>query len=212
MNRIIFLGLLLFAGFYSTAQRGSGFAYGIQGSLLLNSATLPDVELNTNINDILSGENLVKGKANYADLTFNYRFGGFAKYDHGFGFGLLELNYTSAKIKKDIKVNTLNYWGNYEIDLYTLERTLTYLDISLSYNIYLSKNLFLSLGITPGLLIYYTRSQIPNSFDFRVLAGFGYKIGDKISISTRAEFGLTEVYNDSYIHHIMIPVTLRYTF
>ncbi len=212
MKRAIIFSLLIFSGLFATAQRGSGFGYGIQGSLLLNSATLPDIELNTNINSILTGDNLVKGKANYADLTFNYRFGGFVEYDHGFGFGLLEVNYTTAKINKNINVSASGFWGSSEIDLYTLERTLTYLDIALSYNIYLSNNLFLTLGITPGLLLSYTGNQKPNDFDFRVLMGFGYKIGDKISISTRAEFGITEVYKDSYIHHIMIPVTLSYTF
>lgn len=212
MKRVIIFSLLIFSGFFATAQRGSGFGYGIQGSLLLNSATLPDIELNTNINSILTGDNLVKGKANYADLTYNYRFGGFAKYDHGFGFGLLEVNYTTTKINKVVKTSTSGFWGSSEIDLFTLERTFAYLDIALSYNIYLSNNLFFSLGITPGLLLSYTGNQEPNDFDFRVLAGFGYKIGDKISISTKAEFGITEVYKDSYIHHIMIPITLSYTF
>lgn len=111
-----------------------------------------------------------------------------------------------------VNVNTSGFWGSSEIDLYTLERTLTYLDIALSYNIYLSNNLFLTLGITPGLLLSYTGSQEPNNFDFRVLMGFGYKLSDKISISTRAEFGITEVYKDSYIHHIMIPLTMRIAF
>ena len=212
MKRVIIFSLLIFSGFFATAQRGSGFGYGIQGSLLLNSATLPDIELNTNINSILTGDNLVKGKANYADLTYNYRLGGFAKYDHGFGFGLLEVNYTTTKINKVVKTSTSGFWGSSEIDLFTLERTFAYLDIALSYNIYLSNNLFFSLGITPGLLLSYTGNQEPNDFDFRALAGFGYKIGDKISISTKGEFGITEVYKDSYIHHIMIPITLSYTF
>ena len=212
MKRILIIGLLLISSLYSFAQRGSGFASGIEGSALFNSATLPDLKVNTNVSDILEGKELVKGKVNYSDLTLNFRFGGFAKYDHGFGFALAELNLTSAKIKKDINTSILDYLGNYNNDLFTLERTLTYLDVSLSYNIYLSDNLFFGLGITPGLLIYYTKAQVPNRFDFRVFAGFGYKISDDISISTRAEFGITEAYKNSYIHHIMIPVTVRYSF
>ena len=140
MKQAVIFGLLIFSVLFANAQRNSGFAYGIQGNLLLNSATLPDIEINTNINSILTGDNLVKGKANYADLTFNYRFGGFAKYDHGFGFGLLELNYTTAKINKAIKVESNSFLGTYSMNIATLERAFAYLDFTLSYNIYLSNN------------------------------------------------------------------------
>jgi len=210
MNRIVFLGLLLFVGFYSTAQRDSGFSYGIGGGILFNSATMPDVEINTDINDILSGENLVKGKANYADLTFNYRFGGFVKYDHGFGFGLLEINYSTTKIQKDIELSSDKFFGERSVNLATLERDYSYLDIAISYNIYLSDKMFFSLGITPAILLSNTGKQSPNKTDWRVLTGFGFNFTDNISISSRIEFGLNEVYDDSYIHHIMIPVTLRF--
>ncbi len=212
MNRIVFLVLLLFAGFYSTAQRGSGFSYGIGGGILFNSATLPDVKINTDINDILSGENLVKGKANYADLTFNYRFGGFVKYDHGFGFILTEINYSTSKIKKDIELNTSRLWGDNNVNITTLERSFSYLDIAVSYNIYLSNKIFFTLGITPAFLLSNTGKQQPNNFDLRALTGLGFILTDKISLSTRAEFGLMEVYNDSYIHHIVIPVTIQIAF
>ena len=212
MNKTILLSIILFSSLFVTAQRSNGFSYGIQGSFLINSATLPDIELNNDINSILEGDNLVKGKANRADITFNYRFGGFAKYDHGFGFGLLELNYTTAKIYKDIKVSSSSFFGNSEITLTTLERTFSYFDIALSYNIYLSDNMFLGVGVTPAILLSNTGKQTPNKTDLRVMSGLGYIINNNISISTRIEFGLNEVYADSYIHHLMIPVTLRITF
>ena len=210
MNKIVFLGLLLFVGFYSTAQRGSGFSYGISGGILFNSATLPDIEINTDINDILSGDNLVKGKANYADITLNYRLGSFVKYDHVFGFGLLEIGYTKTKIKKDIALSSNNLFREKSINLTTLERDYSYLDIAFSYNIYLCDKMFFSLGITPAFLLSNTGKQLPNKTDWRALTGLGFNFTDNISILSHIEFGLNEVYDDSYIHHIMIPVTLRF--
>ena len=209
MKKLILFSLLLLAGFYVSAQRDSGFGYGIDGSLLLNSATLPDIKVNTDIEKLLSGENLVKGKANYSDLTFNYRVGGFVKYDHGFGFALVELNYTTTKIYKEIALPVNNPFNKNSIKLATLERNFSYFDIAISYNIYLSNKFYFSVGATPALLLSNTGDEEPHSFDLRAVTGFGYYITDKISVSTKLELGITEVYDDTYIHQIMIPVTLR---
>ena len=212
MKRILIIALLLISFFNSFAQRGSGFAFGIEGSALFNSATLPDIKVNTNINDILEGKELVKGKANYSDLTFNYRFGGFAKYDHDFGFALVELNYTTTKILKEIglPVNSPFIKGN--INLGTLERDFSYFDIAISYNIYFTDKLFFGVGIIPAFLLSNTGSQSPNKTDWRALAGFGFRITNNFSLTTRLELGINEVYADSYIHLIMIPVTVCYSF
>ncbi|NOR74044.1 MAG: outer membrane beta-barrel protein [Draconibacterium sp.] len=211
MKTIIF-SLLVLAGLYSAAQKGSGFSYGIDGSLLLNSATLPEIELNTDIANIIDGGHIVKGKANYADLTFNYRFGGFVKYDHGFGFGIVDLNYTTAKISKEVALNSSQFFGSDSFILTTLERKFSYLDIALSYNIYLSNKLYFSLGITPALLLSNSGSQKPNNFDMRATTGLGFYFTDKISISTKVELGILEVYSNTYIHHIMIPISVHFAF
>ena len=212
MKWIIIFGMLLLTSFSSYAQRGSGFGYGIEGSALFNSATLPDIKVNTSVNDILDGKELIKGKANYSDLTFNYRFGGFIKHDHGFGFALVEVNYSTTKIFKEIELPINNPFKKGNINLATLERDFSYLDVAVSYNIYLSDKLFFGVGITPAFLLSNTGKQTPNKMDWRALAGFGYKITDNFSLSTRLELGLAEVYADSYIHHIMIPITLRFSF
>jgi hypothetical protein len=212
MKKLILFSLLLIGGFYVSAQRGSGFGYGIGGGLLLNSATLPDIKVNTDIEKLLSGENLVKGKANYSDLTFNYRVGGFIKYDHGFGFALVELNYTTTKIYKEFALPLNNPFNKNSINLITLDRSFAYFDIALSYNIYLSDKFYFSVGATPAFLLSNTGNEEPNSFDLRVLTGFGYNITDKLSISTKLELGVTEVYDNTYIHQIMIPVTLQVAF
>ena len=213
MKKIYLFAILFLSVFAVTAQRGSGLGYGIQGGLQFNSAILPDIAINSDINSVLAGEDdVVKGTPQWADLTFNYKLGGFAKYDHGFGFALFEMNYTTATIKKDINFTTSDFFGDIETTLATLKEEYAYLDFTLSYNVYLSDKIYFSLGASPALLLSNTGSQDPNKTDFRVLSGFGYNLNDKIALSARAELGLSEVYEGSYIHHLMIPVTLHYSF
>ncbi len=212
MNKIYLFTILLLSVFTVNAQRGSGLAYGIQGGLQFNSAILPDIKINNSINSVLAGDDVVKGTPQWADLTFNYKAGGFVKYDHGFGFALFEVNYTTATIKKDINFTTNDFWGNAEVTLATLEEEYAYLDFTLSYNVYLSDKTFFSIGASPALLLSNTGEQDPNKSDFRVLSGLGYNLNDKMALSIRAELGLSEVYEGSYIHHLMIPATLHYSF
>ena len=212
MNKIYLFTILFLSVFAANAQRGSGLAYGVQGGLQFNSAILPDIKLNNSINSVLAGDDVVKGTPQWADLTFNYKLGGFAKYDHGFGFGLFEVNYTTTTIKKDINFTTSDFWGNIDTTLATLEEEYAYLDFTLSYNVYLSDTVYFSLGASPALLLSSTGAQEPNKSDFRVLSGFGYNLNDNMALSVRAELGLSEVYEGSYIHHLMIPVVLHYSF
>jgi len=209
MYKIYFLSILFLSTFIVTAQKDSGLTYGVQGGLQLNSAILPDIKINDNLSSVLEGDDVAKGVPQWADLTLNYKFGGYVKYDHGFGFGLFEINYTTAKIKKDIKFTTSDFWGGDQFTLTTLERNFTYLDFSLSYNINLSENLFFSLGATPSILLSNTGDETPATNDLRVFTGFGFQISDKTSIATRVELGISEVYEGSYIHHLMIPIVLR---
>lgn len=212
MYKTYFLAILLLYSFIVNAQKNSGLSYGVQAGFQLNSAILPDIKINDNLASVLEGDDVVKGVPQWADLTTNYKFGGFIKYDHGFGFGLFEINYTTAKIKKEIKFTTNNFLGNDEFTLVALERNFTYLDFSLSYNINLFNNSFFSLGGAPSILISNTGNETPATTDLRVFTGFGYRISDKTTIATRIELGITEVYKGSYIHHIMIPIVLQISF
>ncbi len=211
MNKIYLFTILFLSVFTVTAQRGSGLGYGIQGGLQFNSAILPDIAINNDINSVLAGDDVAKGTPQWADLTTNYKLGGFAKYDHGFGFGLVEVSYTTATIKKDINFTTSDFWGNIDVTLATLKEKYAYLDFSLSYNVYLSDKIYFGLGASPALLLSNSGDQDPNKTDFRVLSGLGYNLNDKMALSIRAELGLSEVYEGSYIHHLMIPVTFHYS-
>ncbi|NOR75071.1 MAG: hypothetical protein GQ525_07910, partial [Draconibacterium sp.] len=109
-------------------------------------------------------------------------------------------------------LNSSQFFGSDSFILTTLERKFSYLDIALSYNIYLSNKLYFSLGITPALLLTNSGSQKPNKFDLRATTGLGFYLTDKISISTKAELGILEVYSNTYIHHIMIPISVHFAF
>jgi hypothetical protein len=211
MNRLFLISIALFISVTTFGQRGSGLSYGVLGGLQFNSAILPDIKLNDDINSVLNGEDVVKGQAQWADLTFNYKFGGFVKHDHNFGFLALEMTYTTAKISQDIRFTTSDVLGNLDLNLVTLERDFSYLDFALSYNVYLSEKTVFTLGGTPSILLSNTGNQTPNKSDVRIFTGVGYNINDKLFISTRAELGLGEVYEGSYIHHLMIPISIYYT-
>ena len=69
--------------------------------------------------------------------------------------------------------------------------------------------MFFGLGVTPSILLSNTGDENPVTNDLRAFTGFGYRISEKTSIATRVELGISEVYEGSYIHHLMIPVVLR---
>lgn len=209
MYKIYFLSALFLSVINSTAQKNLGLTYGVQGGLQVNTAILPDIEINESISSVLEGDDVAKGVPQWANASLNYKIGGFVKYDPGFGFALFEINLTPAKIKKEITFTTHDFWGNNEYTLATLERNFTYLDFSLSYNINLSNQLSLSLGATPSFLLSNTGKETPATSDLRAFTGFTYRFSDKMAIATRVELGLSEVYKGSYIHHVMIPVVLQ---
>jgi len=212
MNKIFLFSFLIFFTLFGNAQNKLGLSYGGSIGLQFNTAILPDIKINNSINSVLEGEDVAKGVPQWADMTLNYTFGGFIKHNHGFGFAQLALNYTTTKIRKDIRFTTGDFFGNNTIKLSSLERDFSYLDIALSYNIYLSDKFYWSLGVTPSFLLSHTGSQTPKKTDFRVFSGFGIVLNEKITVTTQVELGLSEVYEGSYIHHLMIPLGLHYTF
>lgn len=199
---LIYIGLI---GLSMNAQ--NNLSYGLKIGLLTNSAILPDIELNTSISSVLEGDDVLKGVPQYADLTLNYKLGGFVKYDGGFGFSMLEANYTTTRIHDEFTFDA----GIFdEITLTTLDRSFAYFDIAMSYNFYLSakKSSYLIVGGGPSFLLSNTGNENPSQTDIRGFVGLGFHINKSIFISAKAELGFTEVYKNSYIHHIMLPVAI----
>jgi len=206
MFKKVFIGLyIIFIGLTINAQ--NALSYGIKVGVLVNTAILPDVELNTSISSVLEGDDVVKGVAQYADLTINYQFGGFVNYDDGFGFSRLETSYTTTRIHDEF---TFDAGIFNEIAITTLDRTFAYLDFAFSYNIYLSakKNSYFILGGGPAFLLTNTGNENPSKMDIRAFTGLGFNLSEAIFVTAKAELGLSEVYKDSYIHHIMFPISI----
>jgi len=200
----LIIAILILSGAVTFAQQK--IAYGIKGGLLINTATLPDISINTSIHSLLQGDDVAKGVAQYAEATINYQFGGFVSYTDGFGFSMLESNYTRSKIYKEIHYSKLSTT--------LLDLNFSYLDIALSYNIFLNqhKKTFFILGGGPAFLVSHTGKETPKQTDIRVFSGLGYHINENLFISARAELGVNEVYKGSYIHHILFPISVSVKF
>jgi hypothetical protein len=198
--------LALFFSFFAQAQHEKGLSYGLNGALQINSAILPDLSLNTNINSLLGSDSVVKGEPQLADFTLNYKLGAFGKYDDGFGFTQLSLDYTTTSIQKEVSFNTGGILN--PITLVTLDRKYAYFDASLSYNVYIYKGFYFGLGATTSSLLSSTGDPKPESSDFRAFTTLGLKLDNGISIDVKGVIGISEVYKGSYIHHIMIPITV----
>lgn len=171
-----------------------------------NSAILPDLELNT-ISDVINGNGVVKGIPQYAEITLNYRAGIFMSYKDRVGFTKLELIYSTARIYKQLNINTA-FLGDYDINI--IDRSYTYANTAISYNIYLnsSHNFYLGLGGSYALLTSYTKNEEPEKNNYNAFINIGIKISNTIDLNLKPEIGINEVYNDSYIHHIMLPFSI----
>jgi len=75
-------------------------------------------------------------------------------------------------------------------------------------NLNIFKHFYLSAGYIPALLIEHQGNLDINELDQRVLSGFGFKFDNGITLDLNAIVGLSEVIDGSYIHNVMIPVTL----
>ncbi len=201
MKRFFFVLILVFL--FSNIQAQKSFRYGITAGLNLSTGILPDLELNTNINSILKGDKVVEGTPQLADMVALYKVGFFIRYDTKIGSAKFNINYTNTEIKKilDLSIFSVN----------ALDLQMEYLDFDLTYNLNLFKNFYFSLGYVPSLLISVTSDENPQieTFDSRVLSGFGFRFNNGTTLAFNAVIGLKEVIEGSYIHNVMIPITLN---
>lgn len=206
MNRLNFFVIFMIS-LVSHAQA----SFGITGGFQLNSAILPDLEANQSLSSILDGDDVVKGVPQYADVKTGYKLGVIGQYDDGFGFTQLEVTYLKTHIYKEYKLYD-GFFGEYTLT--ALDRKYAYSDLGLSYNIYFSKNkiFFMGIGGSSSFLMEYKGNEEPEKVLWNAFINMGVKINEHISISTRAHLNINEVYKDSYIHHLMLPVNVSVTF
>ncbi len=199
MKKLIFFSFFLII---LDVHAQKSFRYGITAGLNISSAILPDLAINTNINSILEGNKVVKGTPQLADLVALYKAGIFLRYDGKIGTAKFNINYTNTEIKKKLNLNIFS--------VKALDLQLKYLDFDLTYNLNLFKNFYFSLGYIPSLLISHDKnlSKI-NTFDSRILSGFGLRMNNGTTLDFNAVLGIKEIIEGSYIHHLMIPITLN---
>ncbi len=199
MKRILVLFFIIVIQMNSFSQ--VKFRYGITAGLNISTAILPDLKLNTNINGILQGDNVVQGKPQLADYVALYKAGIFIKLDGGVAALKLNLNYDKTNIHKDLNASifTIN----------ALDINLGYLDFEMTAHLNIFKHFYISAGYIPSILIEHQGNLNINDFDQRVLGGFGFRFSNGTTLDFDAVIGLSEVIDGSYIHNVMIPITLN---
>jgi len=196
MKRIINI-LFLLVIFQSFGQKG--IKYGLTAGLNVSSGILPELELNTNINSILKGESVVKGKPQLADFVSLYKVGVFLKMENKVITPKINISYTKTDIYKDIDINVFS--------VNALDIDLSYLDVDFIFDINLSKHFYISTGYVPSMLLDHAGNLDVEKFDHRLLTGFGFKFANGASIDFDAVVGLKEIIDGSYIHNFMIPIS-----
>ena len=190
---VIFINLQL----YSQIK----FRYGLTAGLNVSTGILPELKLNTDINSILKGEDVVQGNPQLADYVAMYKGGVFARLDGRIGSIKFNLNYDKTNIHRNLDA------GVFSIN--ALDINLGYLDFEFTANLNITKNFYLSAGYIPALLIEHKGNLDINNFDPRLLTGLGLRIKDSVTVDLNAIMGMSEIIDGSYIHNLIIPVTLN---
>jgi len=193
---IIILSILIFQNIRGQIK----FKYGITGGLNVSTAILPDLKLNTSMNSILQGDDVVQGTPQLADYVALYKAGIFVRLDSKIINLRFDVVYDKTNILKKVDAIIFN------VD--ALNINLAYLDFGMVLNLNIFKHFYLSAGYIPALLIEHQGNLDINELDQRVLSGFGFKFDNGITLDLNAIVGLSEVIDGSYIHNVMIPVTL----
>ncbi len=198
MKRLLFL-LLIFVCLNSFSQ--IRFRYGLTAGMNVATALLPELKLNTDINNILKGENVVQGNHQLADYIALYKGGVFVRLDAIIGSLKLNVNYDKTNIHHNLDPNV------YSVN--ELNIVLSYLNFEITGNINLTKHFFISIGYVPTLLLHQNGNLNINKFDPKILSGFGIRISDSVTIDLDVLYGVKEIIDGSYIHNLIIPVTIN---
>ncbi len=175
--------------------------YGLTAGVNVSTAILPELKLNTDVNSILKGDNVVQGNPQLADYIAMYKGGFFVRLDGGIGSIKFNINYDRTNIYKslDAGIFTIN----------ALDIDLSYLNFELTGNLNIFKHFYISAGYVPSILLNHHGNLNINPYDPKLLTGFGIRINDNVTIDLNALFGINEIIDGSYIHNLIIPVTLN---
>ena len=199
--------LLYFIIFIWSVQVGHSqikFRYGVTAGLNVSTGILPELRLNTNINSILQGDDVIQGNPELADYVALYKAGVFIKLEGGGASLKFNVNYDKTKIHKDIDVTI------FSID--AIDINLSYIDFDMTANLNIFKHFYISMGYIPALLLEHQGNLNINDFEQRLLAGFGIRFRNGMTFDLDAVASIPELINGSYIHNVMIPITLSIPF
>jgi len=199
MKRVLVLLLILSLSQTFFAQ--IKFRYGITAGLNISSAILPELKLNTDINSILRGENVVKGNPQLADFVSMYKAGIFVRLGGKIVSLKFNIYYDKTKIHQELDALIFTI-DKIDIDL-------SYIDFDTTINFNLFKNFYFSAGYIPSFLLTQEGNWDFNTFEERVLTGFGIRFKNGMTLDLNAIMSLTEIIDGSYIHNFMIPVTIN---
>ncbi len=178
--------------------------YGATVGLNISTAILPELKLNTDIHSLLQGDDVVQGDPQLADYIAMYKGGLFVRLDGRVGSIKFNINYDKTNIYKNLDTNFFS--------INVLNIDLSYLDFEMTGSLNLTKNIYISTGYVPALLLKHEGNLDINNFDSRLLTGIGIRFGGGVTIDIDAIVGLTEIIDGSYIHNLIIPVTLNIPF
>ncbi|MFD0963773.1 porin family protein [Pseudofulvibacter geojedonensis] len=156
-------------------------------------------EKNTSRFGIKGGYNLASIKTDSNGTTDNR---------HGFHIGIFGESFISDffSIQPELMYSQQGY--KIENELYELEQRLNYLNLPIMLKVYPDEAFYLELGPQVGYAISHkeelksnilttTKSFEPNSFDWGVNAGLGFRSRSGFSIGARYHLGLGKIYEDS---------------
>ncbi|MEZ4909204.1 MAG: hypothetical protein R2771_16530 [Saprospiraceae bacterium] len=209
MRTILLLSISIFFSVNLSAQSEKYF--GVSLYYQLNSATLPDVELNSSISQIINGAKVADGVVQYADIRQSARVGVFGQIHSNVGFFEIAPEYVVVNIYKEFKAD-LSYLGEYTIDI--LDTKLSYLDVSLSWNLFLDHghHIYLGAGIGFDILVAHSGLLKPENYNYLGFLNLGVDITENIGLRVKPLFGLNEVYKNTYIHNMMLPIGISIRF
>lgn len=198
MKRFLILIVFFSLSYHSFSQ--FKFKYGITAGLNVSSAIIPELDINTDINAILHGDDVIRGNPNVADFVTLYKGGLFFKLEAPIVSARLNVVYDKTQIHKSVDASV------FSVD--ALNVNLSYIDFDMIFNVNLSKHFYISAGYVPAILINHEGNLNINDFDQRLLTGIGFKFANGMMFDLNAIAGISEVIDGSYIHNLMIPITL----
>ncbi len=172
-----------------------------------HSAILPKVELNSNLQSLFSGDAVLKGVPQLAQINYGFIGGIGVKFNDRVGGTLLSVGYSENHLHKDLTVKN-NNWLPGAYTYATLDRKFGLLHLFLDRNLALGykRKFYFNMGTGSSFFIHYSGKETTNDFLWTASFGIGQKLGRILDFNIKPTLSINEMYSKSKIHLITIPV------